>query len=635
MVDFAVFDYLLDSVFIVDGDGKVVYCNEMAATFCQSSVRRMAGKVKLMDVINFDESGLLPFDENSHGRTSPSPLIETAYTLVKAGRTGKTQLTVRPMGDGKHWVFFLHDVSLEETLAAKYKAELQKTEEYARNLEKLVEERTVELRKVNQTLNAILESLGQGFFTFSADGTCGAVFTKACRDILEKLPSGKSAIEVLGIPEAEKTQFQKWTESLFKEFLPFDDLKVLGPNLYPHSQGRYIVLDYFPIRREEGEISDVVVVATDKTTEREAQLALESEKQYAAMIVKYMKNKNQFHQFLFSVRQSCKQLLEMAAKPLNGEQVNEAFRVLHTLEGEAGTFSMGELRNMARESQHILEPYKKGGEMPSSVHLEFRNSLIKLRDSFEKFLEDNKEIIRLPNAEASRTIEATADGVRLFLTEVSRLSGGDVVAQKGRDLFFKEPIENRIKYFDSLSQSVAERLNKKLKPMIIEGGEVRIDPEPYQKVFSAMVHAFRNAVDHGLEAPEEREFAGKEPAGQIKVRIEERNDGIHLSIEDDGKGIDPAVIREKLKSRFPENDFSKESDEEIIQHVCMPGFSSRDQVGEFSGRGVGLDALREEILKIGGTIHIESKINEGTQIGIFLPAVSPSGQLNQPSRAAS
>src|SRR4029077_752996 len=132
--------------------------------------------------------GLLPFTAESHGRVTPSPQIETAYAFKKFEKLGKTQLTVRPMGDGLHWVFFMHDVSLEETLAAKYKAELQKTEEYARGLEKMVEARTAELRAVNRTLNAILDSLGQGFFTFNAEGECGDVYTKACEEILEGIP---------------------------------------------------------------------------------------------------------------------------------------------------------------------------------------------------------------------------------------------------------------------------------------------------------------------------------------------------------------------------------------------------------------------------------------------------------------
>lgn len=626
MVDFSVFDYLLDSVFIVDGDGKIVYCNEMAATFCQSSVRRLSGKAMMIDHLNFAESGLLPFTADSHGRTSPSPQIETAYSMPKIGKTGKTQLTVRPMGDGQHWVFFLHDVSLEETLAAKYKAELQKTEEYARNLEKLVEERTVELRKVNQTLNAILDSLGQGFFTFNSDGDCGPVFTKACADVLEGIPKGKKAFEMLHVPAGEVEQFKKWTEGMFKEFLPFEDMKGLGPNLFPHSGKRQVTLEYYPIRQDEA-ISEVVVVATDKTTEFEAQKALEAERQFAAMVVKYMKNKDQFLQFLSSVRQSCDRLKDIASKTMTAADMSESFRILHTLEGEAGTFSIRDLRLMARESQTVLEPFKEMSVLEGENLRRYGESLSQLRSSFEKFLDENKDIIRLPVGDVTRTVEVPIDVVAGYLEEISHLPAAAKLAQKGQDLFLREPIEGRLKYFDGLLQAVAEKLGKKILPLRIEGGHTRINPEPYQKIFSAMVHAFRNAVDHGLEEPEEREFAGKNPAGSIEVKVTEKPDGLYLEISDDGRGIDPAVIREKLKTKFPDRDFSRQSDDEVIQNVCMPGFSSRDSVGEFSGRGVGLDALREEVLSVGGRLLIESKVGLGTTLKIFIPPLTGAGTM--------
>jgi two-component system chemotaxis sensor kinase CheA len=617
-MDFSVFDSILDLIFVIDGDGKVVYCNETAATFCQTSVRRVAGKAKLSDIILFAEPNLLPFTAASQGREAPTPFIETDYNLVKGEKAGKVQLAVRPI-DGTHWGVFIKDVSLEETLAKKYRGELAKTEEYARNLEKLVEARTGELRAVNQTLNAILNSLGQGFFTFDAQGVCGGVYTKACEDVLEGVPKDRKAWEELGVPEKEVGQFRKWMETSFQELLPFDDLKGLGPSLFPHSQGKHVVLDYFPIRREGGAISDIVVVATDKTAEHRAQQALEAERQYASMVVKFLKNKDQFMQFLASVRTSVATLKALAAKPLTAEAVNESFRILHTLEGEAGTFSLRDLRQSARDGQHILEPFKGQDGVAASAQENYLRSLDALLSGFEKFLAENDNIFRLPKGEVERLVELPLESVTTFLRELKGGTPRETLVRRYSELFVKVPIEARLKYFDSLTQSVAERLGKKVKPMVIEGGDLRIFPGPYQGFFSALVHAFRNAIDHGLEMPEEREWAGKDPAGTIRVSVAQVRGGLTMRISDDGKGIDPAIIREKLKSKFPDRDFSRQNDDEIIQNVCLPGFSSRDSVGEFSGRGVGLDALREEVVSLGGSVHLKSKVGEGTAIEIFIP----------------
>jgi two-component system chemotaxis sensor kinase CheA len=621
MVDFSVFDSILDSAFVVDGDGKVVYCNDAGATFCGSSVRRMVGKVVLSDLLKVQENGLLPFNAESQGRLSPTPFIETEFKIIKGEKTGKAQLAVRPMGD-QHWLFFVRDVSLEEALHSKYRSELSQKEEYARNLEKLVEARTAELNQVNLTLKAILNSLGQGFFTFNAAGDCGNVFTKACEDVLEGVPSGRKAWEVLGVPAGEIEQFKKWSESSFKELLPFDDMKALGQSLYKHSQNRHVTLEYYPIRDADRKINQIVVVATDKTSEFEAQKALEAERQYAGMIVKYTKNKDQFLQFLASVRIGLKALLQVCAEEMQGEHMNESFRLLHTLEGEAGTFSLGDLRNLSRASQHLLEPFKGKAKLEASAQSEYKKSLEQMQAKFEEFLKMNEELFRVPEGEFDRSVEVPLALMTRFLGELRKKAGNEALAGSFQEQFLKVSIDSCLRYFDSLVQSVSEKLGKRVKPLAIDGGGVRIYPEPYQKLFSNLVHAFRNAVDHGLEEPLEREWGGKDPAGTIKVKVQSTDGQIYMTIADDGKGIDPAVIREKLKSKFPEKDFTSQSDDEIIQTVCMPGFSSRETVGEFSGRGVGLDALREEVLKIGGHLHIKSTVGEGTTLELKFPELA-------------
>ena len=618
MVDFSVFDSILDVVFVVDQAGRIAYCNDSAATFTATSVRRVMGKLALGDVLLFGEPGLWPFDENSPGRTEPTPFIETPVTVVKAGRSAKIQLAVRPMGDGAHWGFFMKDVSLEETLAGKYRVELAKTEAYARNLETLVAARTAELNTVNQTLNAILNSLGQGFFTFDAAGDCGAVFTKACEDVLEGAPPGRKAWDVLAAGD-KLIEFKRWTESLFKEYLPFEDLRPLGPDFFPHSQGKRIRLDYYPIRRL-GAIAEVVVVATDQTNEYAAQVALEAERQYAGMILKFVQNKAQFLEFLASAGAQLSHLeaLAQATPSMSAETVRESLRDLHTLEGEAGAFSLRDLRQAARSSQHALEAARNAHDFAN-----YREVLRQTGADFARFLNANREVFGFADAGVAKRTEVSLDDLEEFLARLRETVGPSPLTEDFRARFMTVTIGERLKYFDGLAQLVAEKLGKQLRPLQIHGGAIRFYPEPYQAVFATLVHAFRNAVDHGLETPDEREWAGKPPAGQLEVFIARRDGRLSLSIRDDGRGIDPAVIRAKLPEKFPGRDFSGASDAEIIQAVCLPGFSSKDDVGEFSGRGVGLDALAAEVAKLGGQLTIQSQVGRGTSIEIDLPELGP------------
>ncbi len=108
-----------------------------------------------------------------------------------------------------------------------------------------------------------------------------------------------------------------------------------------------------------------------------------------------------------------------------------------------------------------------------------------------------------------------------------------------QEQFLKIPIENCLRYFDGLVATVAEKLGKKVHPIQFDCGGVRIHPEPYQKFFSSMVHAFRNAVDHGLEEPLEREWGGKDPAGTIRVKVSQADGLIFMTIIDDGKELMP------------------------------------------------------------------------------------------------
>src|SRR4051794_14760310 len=121
MVDFNVFDSILDAVFVVDGAGKIVYCNDAGAAFCQTSIRRLVNKAMLSDLVTLVEPGILPFTETSQGRNAPTPFVETAYSIPKASKTGKAQLAVRPVA-GPNWLFFIRDVSLEEALYAKFRS---------------------------------------------------------------------------------------------------------------------------------------------------------------------------------------------------------------------------------------------------------------------------------------------------------------------------------------------------------------------------------------------------------------------------------------------------------------------------------------------------------------------------------
>ena len=150
---------------------------------------------------------------------------------------------------------------------------------------------------------------------------------------------------------------------------------------------------------------------------------------------------------------------------------------------------------------------------------------------------------------------------------MKRNGAPDTIIRDFRNRFLKEPVVKRLSHYDGLMQSVAEKLGKKLKPLHIHGGETLLFTEPYHGVFASLVHVFRNAVDHGIEPPDERQWVEKDEAGQISLKFEESDTGYKLTIEDDGQGIDPDSIRKTLSKTHPDLDTSRMSERSDSEYL--------------------------------------------------------------------
>jgi len=277
-----IFDTLLEPTFILNAEKQVVYCNETAALLTDLSVRKIQRSKPVFDEL-FQFARPLDGLKNLSQVIDATPYQEIHFTH-ESGREGKVQVTFQPfeVQDGKpqSWLAFFRDVTLEETLQKKYRKEFEqkegyikeleearmKLEDYSKNLEVKVAERTAQLSSLNNRMEALLNSLGQGFFIFNQQGLVLDVASRACQDTIEKDPRGMHIWDALGLADKQIAGFKKWLIPVFSEMLPFEDLAPLGPPRYPHSQDKDIELQYFPLRSDAGVLQAVVVVATDITS---------------------------------------------------------------------------------------------------------------------------------------------------------------------------------------------------------------------------------------------------------------------------------------------------------------------------------------------------------------------------------
>jgi chemotaxis protein histidine kinase CheA len=167
---------------------------------------------------------------------------------------------------------------------------------------------------------------------------------------------------------------------------------------------------------------------------------------------------------------------------------------------------------------------------------------------------------------------------------------------------------------------LAGRLHKQLAEVRVEGDDVGLPPERYADFFRSLVHVFRNAVDHGIEMPEEREAVGKPAEGSIRCGVRRDNGSVEIAIEDDGAGVDRETLEDKLvASGQPRAQVERLS---LADLVFREGLSSRGMATDISGRGVGLAAVKAELDRVGGAAVVESRPGTGTRFRFSLPVHS-------------
>jgi two-component system, chemotaxis family, sensor kinase CheA len=182
------------------------------------------------------------------------------------------------------------------------------------------------------------------------------------------------------------------------------------------------------------------------------------------------------------------------------------------------------------------------------------------------------------------------------------------------------PVESVFNRFPRMVRDLS-RKSGKVVDFVMAGGETGLDRSVIDEIGDPLLHLLRNALDHGIETSEERTAAGKPVESRLLLSAEQSENRIVIAVEDDGRGIDPQRMRETAvrKGLLKPDAAARLSDAEAVQLIFLPGFSSKEQVTEVSGRGVGMDIVRTNIERVGGTVEIETRLGKGTAFRITMP----------------
>ncbi|MFC7335422.1 chemotaxis protein CheA [Rhodocista pekingensis] len=180
------------------------------------------------------------------------------------------------------------------------------------------------------------------------------------------------------------------------------------------------------------------------------------------------------------------------------------------------------------------------------------------------------------------------------------------------------PVSTVFQRFPRLVRDLSRKLGKQVE-MVIEGEDTQADKTVIENLFEPLLHLVRNALDHGIEA--DRTAAGKTATATLTLAARQDNDQVVIRVEDDGRGIDPALMRRKAveKGLIDADAAARMGDDEAVRLIFAAGFSTAAEVTDVSGRGVGMDAVRTTVEKSGGRIDVSSRVGQGTAISLVLP----------------
>lgn len=466
-------------------------------------------------------------------------------------------------------------------------------------LEKIVEVRTAQLDARNRDMRLVLDTVHQGFLTVDRSLQMSSEMSAAVSKWFGAAQPGQTLMQYLSPHDASFVQrFELGWDQVVADFLPLElTLDQLPKRL--EAVGRQFSVDYNGIQHGDA-VAQVLVMISDITAHVERQ-RLEAEQHDVMEIMgRVAKDKSGVLEF---VREASGLVQQIAAAEIT--DLPSFKRNLHTLKGNAMIFGVQSISHACHAMENFLED---GGTVPS---LETRATL---QVAWHK-LRDNIAVL-LGSCE-SALIEIDDSELETLLHAVLRGESSDKLVRQLRG-WKLEPTARRLMRAAEQAQSVATRLQKSSLHVTINDHALRLDPKSWSEFWSVFVHVVRNAVDHGIEDGLERAQQGKPAAGRLSLGTRLDGEELVIEIEDDGRGVD----WDRIAQRAASLGLPHATHDDLVEAMFSDGLSTRSEVSEYSGRGVGMSAVRAACRARSGDIRVWSEPTRGTRIEFRFPGVS-------------
>jgi|GEM_PF-4833240 len=643
-----------DSVFLVEpGTYTIIFANPHAVEDTSYEATELVG-LKIQDLFLPDEQAAITtlLDTTMQWNTGTDP----QRTLKrKTGRKLIVEISSSSVEfDGRKVLF----CSVRD-ITARIKAE-DKVRKHAEELESKVAERTQELAKVNESLvginslitaqkkeiDDVMTNIQQAIFTISPALMINSQHSKHVSEVFgTKSAAGQEIVGFLyeeadlagkgkGLHDSLELVFmQPDTWEMMKDLLPREH-RYLRPSADGKKEFRELKLDWCPIS-DGTTFVKIMVICLDVTEQK--RLHAEIAKQEAAhqeqleLIAQLISLPQEtVGQFVadtkrFSV-EAKEALIRLTTAPADRESFDALMRTMHTLKGAGRQFRLNTIQGRAHELESRVTAWLKAPAPEVTASQDFVKSLHEEFGPLEKGLADVHMIYDKTVGGGQRT-KASADCAPVPLARLERviesLGPDHEQIRRGVAWLAQSSVGVLFGRLEQMALSLGDELGKPVE-ILRAGDEVELDFRTLDLLYDAFLHAIRNSMDHGAESTNERIALGKSEKNRIRIEAHPDADGtITLILSDDGRGIDAEHVRTLAVERgLVTSEVAKSATkEEIVQYVFAPGFSTKTETTTLSGRGVGMDVVKNVVEKaLNGKAWIESVPGQGTRLFAKFPA---------------
>lgn len=502
-------------------------------------------------------------------------------------------------------------------------------------------ESDAEALEARRETQEIMQTVNTGLFLLDKDLNIGQQHSKALSNILgtERL-AGENFTNVLRgrLSEKDLSTTRQFIEQLYnprvKEKL-VDDLnplhKVMLHNNSPEqvSDNRY--LDFKFSRVYEGkDIARILVNVNDVSDAVRLEQRLEQERAQSDMQIEMLATilnvePKIINDFIVNTKLHIDRMNNILKNPGSNQfelesKLNSIYREMHSLKGEASALKLHSFTKIASDAEDQLHGMQNQGKLsgndflPLAVHLD---ELLNLSNTIETLGERINQ--SSPAAAASRqsgVATRSANATEQFASNRSASS-----ALHSSAVSTNEEDASLTKYYQEFAQQIADRQQKQVQ-LETKGLKSSIIPDSLSQVVKEIsIQLLRNAIVHGIETPAEREAAGKSATGHIQLTVENIDQSLVMTLNDDGQGIDYETIRARLVAleRYSQEQANDLNQDQLLSELFSSGFTTRQSADEDGGRGVGLDIIKERVQEHQGHLNVSSDQGKMTRFVITLP----------------